>query len=89
MDILPYSPDTISAVLKDTNDGLNVTDSRRLLLNVDDAADWCIFCVEVRNTYGLPFEVSFERVQPGERNRDALSPRPLTLFPRRTNQLHY
>jgi len=24
---------------------------------------WCLFSVEVRNTYGLPFEVSFERIQ--------------------------
>ncbi|KAJ7343441.1 TRAPP II complex [Mycena albidolilacea] len=28
-------------------------------------AGWCLFSVEVRNTYGLPFEVSFERVQQG------------------------
>ena len=66
MDILPYSPDTISAVLKDAEQTLITTDTRRLLLNVDDATDWCIFCVEVRNTYGLPFEVSFERVQSGK-----------------------
>lgn len=80
MDILPYSPDTISSVLKGAEGGLNVTDSRRLLLNVDDAANWCIFCVEVRNTYGLPFEVSFERVQPGERNHRVCSPMSLTFF---------
>ncbi|KAJ7452373.1 TRAPP II complex [Mycena galericulata] len=27
---------------------------------------WCLFSVEVRNTYGLPFEVSFERIQQGK-----------------------
>lgn len=26
---------------------------------------WCLFSVEVRNTYGLPFDVSFERIQEG------------------------
>ncbi|KAJ7709879.1 TRAPP II complex [Mycena rosella] len=29
-------------------------------------AGWCLFSVEVRNTYGLPFEVSFERIQQGK-----------------------
>ncbi|KAJ7774579.1 TRAPP II complex [Mycena maculata] len=27
---------------------------------------WCLFSVEVRNTYGLPFEISFERIQQGK-----------------------
>ncbi|KIJ44069.1 hypothetical protein M422DRAFT_252562 [Sphaerobolus stellatus SS14] len=27
--------------------------------------DWCIFTVNVRNTYGIPFEVNFERNQEG------------------------
>jgi hypothetical protein len=27
---------------------------------------WCLFSIEVRNTYGLPFEVIFERVSEGE-----------------------
>ncbi|KAJ8462585.1 hypothetical protein ONZ45_g17885 [Pleurotus djamor] len=29
-------------------------------------AGMCLFSVEVRNTYGIPFEVTFERVQSGE-----------------------
>jgi Transport protein Trs120 or TRAPPC9, TRAPP II complex subunit len=28
---------------------------------------WCLFSIEVRNTYGLPFEVTFERHQEGAR----------------------
>ncbi|KAJ7449836.1 TRAPP II complex [Mycena latifolia] len=32
---------------------------------VGNEAGWCLFSVEVRNTYGLPFEVSFERIQQG------------------------
>ncbi|KAJ7632643.1 transport protein Trs120 or TRAPPC9 TRAPP II complex subunit-domain-containing protein [Roridomyces roridus] len=31
-----------------------------------DETGWCLFSVEVRNTYGLPFEVSFERIQQGK-----------------------
>ena len=27
---------------------------------------WCLFSIEVRNTYGLPFEVAFERIDEGE-----------------------
>ena len=66
MDILPYSPDTIYAT---TDNSLTSTSgggkSYKEILNVDDAADWCVFAVEVRNTYGLPFEVTFEREQEG------------------------
>lgn len=28
--------------------------------------DWCLFSIEVRNTYGLPFEVTFERMDKGQ-----------------------
>lgn len=28
--------------------------------------DWCLFSIEVRNTYGLPFEVMFERMDKGQ-----------------------
>ncbi|KAF8894639.1 TRAPP II complex [Infundibulicybe gibba] len=33
-------------------------------LDIDDDA-WCLFSVEVRNTYGLPFNVTFTRAQEG------------------------
>jgi hypothetical protein len=26
---------------------------------------WCLFTIDVRNTYGLPFEVTLERTQKG------------------------
>jgi hypothetical protein len=29
---------------------------------------WCLFSIDVRNTYGLPFEVTLERVQKGGGN---------------------
>ncbi|KAG1756741.1 TRAPP II complex [Suillus paluster] len=37
----------------------------QILPEVDDPAEWCLFAVDVRNTYGLPFEVTFEREQAG------------------------
>lgn len=27
---------------------------------------WCLFMIDVKNLYGQPFEVTFERVQDGE-----------------------
>ncbi|KAG2144925.1 TRAPP II complex [Suillus cothurnatus] len=34
-----------------------------LLPEVDDPTEWCLFAIDVRNTYGLPFEVTFKREQ--------------------------
>ncbi|KAF8921247.1 TRAPP II complex [Mucidula mucida] len=34
--------------------------------SIHDHADWCLFSVEVRNSYGAPFEVTIERTQEGE-----------------------
>lgn len=66
MDILTYSSFTLSTLLEtpDEDEELAVS-ARRALLNVNDVEDWCLFSVEVRNTYGLPFEVTFERNQSG------------------------
>ncbi|KAG1782538.1 TRAPP II complex [Suillus placidus] len=41
------------------------SNSVHLLPEVDDPAEWCLFAIDVRNTYGLPFEVTFEREQAG------------------------
>lgn len=41
--------------------------TRRDLLDLTgegDPEDWCLFTVDVRNSYALPFEVHFERKQP-------------------------
>ena len=67
MDILPYSGAT-TTLPPDADDGSDVpgdAKARKTLLHVGDIADWCIFSIEVRNTYGLPFEVTFERNQEG------------------------
>jgi hypothetical protein len=55
MDILPF-PSYSSELESDANGN----DSQ-----LGNDAGWCLFSVEVRNTYGLPFEVSFEGAQPG------------------------
>ncbi|KAJ7940592.1 TRAPP II complex [Mycena leptocephala] len=56
MDILPF-PSYPSELDEDQTD----TDDQY----IGNEAGWCLFSVEVRNTYGLPFEVSFERIQQG------------------------
>lgn len=42
-------------------------DARKIqpLLSIEDEVGWCLFSVDVRNTYGLPFEVTFDREQEG------------------------
>ncbi|OBZ75570.1 hypothetical protein A0H81_04217 [Grifola frondosa] len=66
MDILSYSEatTTVSAHTELEGDESLEAKARKALLNVGDIADWCLFSVEVRNTYGLPFEVTFERTKP-------------------------
>lgn len=65
MDILPYSPDIAHIPLYDAPDSGD-SSCHKTALSTQDPDDWCIFSVEVRNTYGIPFEVTFEREQPGE-----------------------
>ena len=67
MDILSYSgaTTTLPPYAKDDEDFSADAKARKALLHVGEIADWCIFSIEVRNTYGLPFEVTFERNQEG------------------------
>ena len=65
MDILSYSGATTALSPYVAFDDSADVKTRRSLLHVGDIADWCIFSIEVRNTYGLPFEVTFERNQEG------------------------
>ncbi|KAL4067655.1 transport protein Trs120 or TRAPPC9 TRAPP II complex subunit-domain-containing protein [Scleroderma citrinum] len=41
------------------------TQVNRMDIGSDSFHHWCLFSVEVRNTYGLPFEVTFVRSQDG------------------------
>lgn len=67
MDILSYTGTTTTKSSDDETDEVALeAKTRTSLLHVGEIADWCIFSIEVRNTYGLPFEVTFERNQEGE-----------------------
>ena len=68
MDILPFP-------LKSSRNG-NASHGTRLQIDEyhnDDEGSWCLFSIKVRNTYGLPFQVSLERVQEGRLQRISLS----------------
>jgi trafficking protein particle complex subunit 9 len=64
MDILPYSTDISEH--SDTTADASPRQSRKMTLRVADEPGWCLFSVDVRNTYGLPFEVMIERNQAGQ-----------------------
>lgn len=56
MDILSYSG---------PNDRIGIGHLDPSLEESEDYS-WCLFSIEVRNTYGLPFEVTFERMDKGQ-----------------------
>lgn len=67
MDILSYSEGCASTGSDPVRDDESAElRTRRSLLDVGDIADWCLFSIEVRNTYGSPFEVTFDRDQEGQ-----------------------
>lgn len=41
-------------------------DRRTVLFRGVEEEGWCLFSIDVRNTYGLPFEVSLDRTQQSE-----------------------
>lgn len=78
MNIVPFNPSDGLPTHLNLQDGEDASGSesrpqlrKKLLMaeeageGEDDEAKWCLFSVEVRNTYGLPFEVTFDRVQEG------------------------
>jgi hypothetical protein len=58
MDILPFAG-------VDHYDSDEEEATHQPLLVIGEEAGWCLFSIDVRNTYGLPFEVTFERDQEG------------------------
>lgn len=60
MDIIPFPP----SVSSHSDDVDSAPHGRMSSLRVGGDG-WCLFSIDVRNTYGLPFEVTFERVQEG------------------------
>ncbi|OSC99049.1 hypothetical protein PYCCODRAFT_1454002 [Trametes coccinea BRFM310] len=74
MDILSYTgATTMISTDDDFDENSPEARARKALLHVGDIADWCIFSIEVRNTYGLPFEVTFERNQEGVKHASVTS----------------
>jgi trafficking protein particle complex subunit 9 len=67
MDILPLSICDHEA----ENPPLN---KRQELLKDVEADGWCLFSIDIRNTYGLPFELTLERVQKGWDMSSAYNP---------------
>ena len=58
MDIFPLS-------VGDYEAGKTPANKRRELFKDIEEEGWCLFSIDVRNAYGLPFEVTLERVQNG------------------------
>jgi len=68
MDIVPFSPNYISpADPRDHSEGGSELSWKSLLREAEEAG-WCLFAVDVRNVYGIPFEVTLERKQDGTAN---------------------
>jgi hypothetical protein len=61
MDILDFP-----SYPKSLNPNNTVNDRFGSLKFDDDTDNWCLFSIEVRNTYGSPFDVILERTQDGE-----------------------
>ncbi|KZV62838.1 hypothetical protein PENSPDRAFT_641660 [Peniophora sp. CONT] len=57
MDIIPFTPSEVDLGGPET--------AWKALVRDAEEDGWCLFSVDVRNTYGLPFEVTFDRVQEG------------------------
>ncbi len=64
MDILPFTP-IFAPSESDSPIEQSEMLTRSSLLEVDNEKDWCLFTVDVKNGYTLPFEVCFERNQKG------------------------
>jgi hypothetical protein len=64
MDVLSLTPAHAGASADDDANTGGSEPVRALLRDADDDG-WCLFAVDVRNTYGVPFEVTFERAQDG------------------------
>jgi hypothetical protein len=62
LDILPWSGQDGNSA---DSDDESTSSEQMLLADAKGDDGWFIFSIDVRNTYGQPFEVSFSREQPG------------------------
>jgi hypothetical protein len=60
MDIFPLSVGYYEAEKTTSN-------KKRVLFEDVEEEGWCLFSIDVRNAYGLPFEVTLERTQHGQK----------------------
>jgi hypothetical protein len=61
-----YDMNIISYSDVDHKTGISIDDDEDSTYERDDDDGWCLFSIDVRNTYGLPFEVTFERTEGGD-----------------------
>ncbi|PPR08068.1 hypothetical protein CVT24_010529 [Panaeolus cyanescens] len=61
MDILPFP-----SYPKSSDGPLALQAADREHLRIEENTGWCLFSIEVRNTYGSPFDVILRRTQSGE-----------------------
>lgn len=59
-----HNMDIFPLVVGDYEARKTPANKRQALFN-DVEEGWCLFTIDVRNTYGLPFEVTLERTQKG------------------------
>lgn len=60
MDILAF-PSYSHSLLRGKKEAAQVK-----YLNVEEESGWCLFSIEVRNSYGSPFDVTLVRTQKGK-----------------------
>lgn len=85
MDIFPLS-------VGDYEAGKTPASKRRELFKDVEEEGWCLFTIDVRNTYGSPFEVTLERVQDGQETCSECDVCLTVLFYRRysnIDELHH
>lgn len=62
MDLLPFPSYPQLRWRRDEN----AKDEKFRHLGISEDAGWCLFSVEVRNSYGTPFDVTLLRTQEGD-----------------------
>jgi hypothetical protein len=60
-----HNMDIFPLVVGDYEAKKTPANKRLALFNDVEEEGWCLFTIDVRNTYGLPFEVTLERAQKG------------------------
>ena len=60
-----HNMDIFPLVVGDYEAEKSTANQRQALFNDVEEEGWCLFTIDVRNSYGLPFEVTLERAQKG------------------------